>query len=91
MNGEKKFIQKKYLHWKLEDLLDIINGNSEVVHTENTTFPDIFHRKLPFRQLYAFLKYHKQYKYNKDLPHWSCVCEKCENMVMLTKGLNAKI
>ena len=34
------------------------------------------------------LKYHKDYCYNQNTPHGSCLCEICENYVLLAKGLN---
>ena len=46
---------------------------------------------LTFSQLYDFFKVHKEYSYNKNIPHGSCLCEICENCVLLAKGLNNKL
>ena len=35
-----------------------------------------------------FIKCHKQFVYNKNIPHLSCLCDTCENIVLLAKGMN---
>ena len=37
--------------------------------------------------LHPFLNEHKQYIYNKRIPHSTCFCEICENTVLLSKGI----
>ena len=46
---------------------------------------------MTFSQLYNFLKACKEYSYNKNIPHGSCLCDIFENCVLLAKGLNKKI
>ena len=86
VDGEKVFKQKLYLLWNIRDVLDIANGSGKI------KVPDTFFRKfekaLTFSQLYDFLKVHKEYAFNKNIPHGSCLCEICENTTLLAKGLN---
>ena len=75
--------------WTIRDTLDILNGTeSKISADEEDTFEKKFGRKITFRQLYHFLKDHKQYINNDATPLWSCMCELCENIVLLSKGLN---
>ena len=87
INGQKMLRQKKYLLWTLNDLLAIANGCS-VSSNENNTFVTAFERKLSFRQLYEFIKSNKEYIYNKNIPHVTCLCEILENAIYFMKGLN---
>ena len=84
VDGERKYLPRQYLLWTLKDLLDIINGSE--LHSSN--FVSTFSEKLSFSQLYDFIKSHKQFVYNKNIPHTSCLCDTCENIVLLAKGLN---
>ena len=68
----------------LEGFTDIINGKES--HSSN--FVSTFSEKLSFFQLYHFIKSHKQFVNNKNIPHTSCHCDICENIVLLVKGLN---
>ena len=88
-NGKKEYVQKRYLQWTIRELLGIVNGTIE--NEGIPTFPESFQRELPFRQLYDFLKKHKQYKYCNQTPHESCTCEICENIHLLTTAVNRKI
>lgn len=90
VDGERKYLQKRYLLWNLRDLLEVANG-SDLLHEEGNTFTAKFGKKLKFSQLYQFLKLHKEYKWNRDLPHESCTCEVCENTRLLTTAINRKI
>ena len=78
------YLHRQYLLWTLKYLLDIINCSE--LHSSNlvTTFSE----KLSFSKLYDFIKSHKQFLYNKNIPHTSCLCDTCENIILLTKGLN---
>ena len=78
------YLHRQYLLWTLKDLLDIINGSE--LHSSN--FVSTFSEKLSFSQLYDFIKSHKQFVYNKNIPHTSCLCDTCENVVLLAKSLN---
>ena len=88
VNGQKFFRQKQYLLWTLNDLLDIANGCSATNVESNDTFVGNFDHKLSFRQLYEFIKQNKEYVFNRDIPHATCLCEICENAVYFMKGLN---
>ena len=90
LDGVKQYSQKKYLLWTIIDILQIANGNQEVVFDENT-FHESFGKKLTYRQLYYFLKFHKQYVFNINIPQASCLCEICENVVFVAKGINKSL
>ena len=77
---------KRYLLWTIREIFEIVNGSDIIDSCE--TFQDRFQKKLTFRQLYDFLKFHKEYIFNRSIPHWSCLCEICENVVMLCIGIN---
>ena len=85
-NRERIYKQRLYLLWNLRDITDIANGTSKI-ETANF-FIQTFNKSLTFSQLYDFLKAHKEYSYNKNIPHGSCLCDICENCTLLAKGLN---
>lgn len=89
MNGEKQYTQKRYLQWTIRELLGIING--KVPMEGCSTFSDSFERDLTFRQLYDFIKKHKQYKFSNQTPHESCTCEICENSSLFANAINRKL
>eukprot|EP00111_Clytia_hemisphaerica_P013977 TCONS_00041134-protein len=89
VNGKREYAQKRYLQWTIRELLDIVNGNSEV--EGSPTFQEDFQRDLTFRQLYDFLKKRKQYKFSNQTPHESCTCEICENIRLLVTAVNRKM
>ena len=84
VGGERKYLPRQYLLWTLRDLLDIIN------RTESN-FVSTFSEKLTFSQLCDFTKTHKQFIYNKDISHTSCLCDTCKNTALLAKGLNKRL
>ena len=90
VGGISQYVQKQYLLWTLRDLLDIINGNAMAVRA-NENFESVFLEKMSFGQLYQFVKSHKQYIFNRDIPHSSCLCEVCENACLLAKGINKSL
>ena len=47
------------------------------------SFPETFRRDLTFRQLYEFLKRHKELAWNDQIPQSSSLCEICKNAVFL--------
>ena len=51
------------------------------------SYVQAFDDKLSIRMLHRFLNEHKQYIYNKCIPHNTCLCEICENTVLLSKGI----
>ena len=62
-----------------------------MVQNETDDFSTIFDRNLTFRQLYKFLKEHKEFVFNKDISQASCLCEICENLIFLVRALSSKI
>ena len=56
---------------------------------ENDSYVDTYGEELPFSVLYRFLKEHKQYIFNKNIPHNSSLCKICENAVLLAKGVSS--
>ena len=48
----------------------------------------MFDRKIRFCEFYRFIKQHKQFVYNNKIPHYSCLCEVCENTILFSKGLD---
>ena len=60
----------------LEGFTSIINGSE--LHSSN--FVSTFLERLIFSQLYDFIKSHKQFVYNKNIPHTSCLYDACENI-----------
>ena len=89
-NDKNKFVSILYLLWTIRYLLEIINGCSGIVQSETDDFPSIFDKKLTSRQLYKFLKEHKEFMFDKDIPEASCLCEICENLIFLIKFLSPK-
>ena len=89
IDGVKQFITKRYLLWTIREILEIANGSDAIETSE--TFHDKFQKKITFCQLHDFLKFHKEYIFNRSIPHWSCLCEVCENVVMLCVGINKAI
>ena len=84
VDGERKYLPRQYLLWTLRDLLDIINGTE-------SNFVSTFSEKLTFSQPYEFTKTHKQFIYKKVIRYTSCLCDTCENTVILAKGLNKRL
>ena len=88
VNGEKKYLQKRYLLWTLREVLDILNGDAL---SNSKYFKSKFRKSVSFPQVYSFLKMQKEIKWNRDIPHDTCACEVCENITLLIRGLNPKL
>ena len=88
LDGVKQYEQKRYFLWPLRDILDILNGSGESVVNESETYTKRFAEKLTFSLFYKFIRVHKEYVFHKNIPHYTCLCEDCENTVLLAKGLN---
>ena len=82
VDGERRYEQKWYLLWPMRDILNILN-----MFDAEESYAQAFDDKLPFRMLHRLLNEHKQYIYNKRIPHNICLCEICENTVLLSKGI----
>eukprot|EP00111_Clytia_hemisphaerica_P007688 TCONS_00022348-protein len=92
VNGERQYKQKRYLQWTLREILDIVNGSSQVQQTVEESFPARFNSKVvTFRMLYNFIKVHKEYKFQRDTPHESCTCEICENVHLFVMSINRNL
>ena len=89
-NGEKQYVQKRYLLWPLKDIVETANNNPLNIGMMDT-FEDHFGKKISFSQLYNFIRSHKEYVYNKNIPLSSCLCEICENICLLVNGINKMI
>ena len=89
--GKRECKQKQYLLWNLRDLLEIINGSKIIANENFHSFTEAFDHELSFRQMYKFLKIHKEVAYNSDIPHSSCLCEVCEKSFLLAKGINSSL
>ena len=81
IDGEKTFVQKRYLLWNLRDALNIINTGEKSYATE-------LGEALSFSCVYNFIKKHKQFVYQRNIPATSCLCEICENASLMGKALN---
>ena len=81
IDGEKTFVQKRYLFWNLRDALNMIN-------TGEKSYASEFGEALSFSCFYNFIKKHKQVVYQRDIPASSCLCEICENDSLMGKTLN---
>ena len=77
--SKRQYKQKRYLLWKICDLLDIVNASKVIANQQYASFPETFQLDLSFCQLYEFLKRHKELAWNDQLPQSSCLCELCEN------------
>ena len=87
LDGTKQYEQKRYFLWPLRDILDILNGSGENVVNQSETYTERFAEKLTFSMFYKFIKRRKEYVFHKNIPHYTCLCETCENAVLLAKGL----
>jgi len=88
VNGEKIHVQKRYLLWPLRDVLEMLNG-SELASGEG--FKDRFVKKLSFSLFYKFIKARKQYIFNNKIPQYTCLCEVCENTVLVGQRLEPSV
>ena len=56
--GKREYKQKRYLLWKLRDLLEIINGSKIITNENFPSFTEAFEHELSlFHQMFNFLKY----------------------------------
>ena len=87
IDGLKQYVQIRYLQWNLCDLFDILNGHNTLESNERS-FQQEFGCEISFSRFYEFLRSQKQYIFNKKIPQTSCLCEICENVVLLSKGIH---
>ena len=84
-DGKRQYMQNRYLLWPLKDTLDIVNGCN--ISNDITAYKDKFGSNLSFAIFYRFLKMHKEYVFNKKINRNSCLCEICENVMLVAKGM----
>ena len=72
--------------WKIRDV-HVANGGSGFEEADGESFSNVFVRPLKFAWLSDDLKSHKEYVFNRDIPQWSCLCELCDNVTLLTTGV----
>ena len=85
VNGERQYQQMQYLLWTLRELLEIVNGCTQISHlnsSEEECYESKFNVKLTFCQLYDFIKINKYYIFNKNIPHIAC---------LLAEGINRSV
>ena len=80
INGGKTFLQKQYNLWNLRDALNTINIREKC-------YSNKFGEVLSFTCFYNFIKKHKQFVYQRDIPASSRLCEICENACLMGKAL----
>ena len=54
IDGKSQYVQKRYLMWTLNDLLNIANGSSLIKNKSSFEFS--FGKKIKFHQLYEYKK-----------------------------------
>ena len=82
-----QYCQKRYLLWNLRDLLDILNGNEVAGSTTGVkTFVGRFEKPLPFSLLHNFIRNHRQFIYNQNIPQGSCLWKCVRTLVYLPKA-----
>ena len=79
-DGERCYVQKRYLLWNLRDALEILND-------QKVSFKEKFGETLTFRKFYQFIKKKKQFIFQRDIPDTSCLCEICENATLMAKAI----
>lgn len=66
VDGERRYLQKRYLLWSLRDTWEIINGQYEC-------FKELFDGNLSCSKFYNFIKRKKEIIYQQDIPEASCL------------------
>ena len=83
IDGKSQYVQKRYLMWTLNDLLNIANGSSLIKNESSFEFS--FGKKIKFHQLYEYIKSNREYVYNRSIPQSSCLREIWENVCFVKK------
>ena len=81
IDGEKTFLQKRYLFWNLRDTLSIFS-------TGGKSYAIKFGEALSFSCFYNFIKKYRQFVYQRDIPASSYLYEICEKASVMGKALN---
>ena len=80
IDGERCYVQKRYLLWNLRDASEILNGQKE-------SFKEKFGEPLTFTKFYQFIKKKKQFIFQQDILDTLCLCEICENATLVAKAI----
>ena len=73
VDGKSQYVQKRYLMWILNDLLNITNGSSLIKNESSFEFS--FGKKIKFHQLCEYIKSNREYIYSRGIPQSSCLWE----------------
>ena len=76
MNGEKTFVQKHYLLWNLRDVFNIIN-------TGEKSYSNELGKVLSVTCFYNFIRKHKQFVCQNNIPASLYLGEICENTCLM--------
>ena len=90
-HGKRQYKQKRYLLWKIRDLLGVINSSKVITNEQYVSFPEKFQRDLSFHQLHEFLKGHKELAWNGQIPQSSCLFNLFKNAIHLAEGINSSL
>ena len=90
-HSKRQYKQKIYLLGKIRDLIGLINALRAITNKQYGSFPETFQQDLSFRQLYEFLKGHKDLARNDQIPQSFCICELCKKALLLAKGINSSL
>lgn len=82
-NGVWQYEPKYQLLWTLKEILSTPNINTS---TEKSFFTE-FGEKLKFSTSYRLVKERKELYYQDDIPELSYLCEKYENLNLLSEGI----
>ena len=90
----KNAIFKRTQYWLLSSrklqnhfLRKFLRPNFDLNSNERS-FQQEFGYEISFSRFYEFLRSQKQYIFNKKISQTSCLCEICENVVLLSKGIH---
>ena len=83
--GNSSYKTKHYLLWTISDVLGIMNAE------DSDSYFMKFGEKLKFSTLYRFVKTVKHMYFQKNIPHQSCLCDKCENLELLAEAINRHV
>ena len=89
MKGKGSTFKKDISFEKLE--IGIASGCSLIEDESISKFSDMFEDQLKFCQLCKFLKKHKDFIFNRDIPQTTYQCKICENIVFVSKALNRNL
>ena len=80
----KECTRKNIICSGLWEILAMLN---EELRNENS-FKSKFEKTLKFSSLYHFIKENKAIYYEQEIPQLPCLCEKCENLELLSEDIN---